>query len=48
MALSRSIHVGSGVRQGRVLSLSLFNLFINAIIMKLKLSDHGCHINNTF
>ena len=43
--------VGIGVRQGGVLSPSLFNISINAIIMNLKLSGHGCHgchINNIF
>ena len=48
MAMSKFIHVGSGVRQGGVLRPSLFNLFIHAIIMNLKLFAYGCHINNIF
>ena len=48
MVMSKFIPVGSGVRQGGVLSPSLFNLFTNAIIMNLKLFGYGCHINNIF
>ena len=47
-ALSKSIHVGCGVRQEGVISLSVFNIFVNAIVMNMKLSDHECHSNNTF
>ena len=48
MTLSNTITVGSGVRQGGVLSPSLFNLFINAIIVNLKRLGFGCHINKVF
>ena len=33
MALSKSIHVGSGVRQGGVLSPSLFNIIMNLRVL---------------
>jgi hypothetical protein len=47
-ALSKIIAVKSGVRQGGVLSPSIFNVFINAIITNLRLADVGCHIHGSF
>jgi Reverse transcriptase (RNA-dependent DNA polymerase) len=42
--LSKSFAVRSGVRQCSVLSPSLFNVFINAIIVNVKWADTSCHI----
>ena len=45
--LSVSFNVGSGVRQGSCLSPSIFNVFMNMFITKLKLLDAGCRIGFT-
>lgn len=47
-SLSKCYHVKSGVRQGGILSLLLFNLYIDDIIMALVRSDLGCHIGKCF
>ena len=46
--LSSKFHVNAGVRQGSVLSPSLFDDFINVIIVKLRETQCGCHINGQF
>ena len=48
MYLSNTLSARSGVRQGRILSPSLFNIFINLIIVNLKTSNTGCVINRTY
>ena len=37
-------HVKSGVRQGGVLSPTLFNIYIDTIVDALVKSDLGCHV----
>ena len=44
-AISQPFAVKLGVRQGRVLSPSMYNVIINVIIVNLKLLDVGCHVD---
>jgi len=45
MKISAQFKVGNGVRQGSSLSPSLFNVFINKVIMNIKRLDLGCFVN---
>ena len=38
----------NGVRQGRVLSLILFSIYINELIRELEASGFGCYVGHTF
>ena len=46
--LSKEFPIHSGVRQGSSFSPALFNVFINAFIVKLKQCNSGCKINGFF
>ena len=45
---SEEFSVKNGVRQGAVLSPSLFSLYIDSLLIQLENSGYGCHINNYF
>ena len=45
---SATFTVRNGVRQGAVLSPTLFSLYIDSLLIKLERSGYGCHINNYF
>ena len=47
-ALSESFSIVNGVRQGAVLSPSLFSLYIDKLLISLETSGYGCHIGNYF
>lgn len=42
------LSVLSGVKQGAILSPSLFNLYVNCFITNLRKSDLGCHIKDIY
>ena len=41
-----SIH--NGVKQGGMISLIFFNLYLDPMLIRLRESRIGCHINNVF
>ena len=47
-AFSDSFHVSSGVRQGSILSPSLFTVFMNMFIVRLRTLGSGCHVGDHF
>ena len=46
--LSQYFELSNGVKQGGVLCPILLNIDIDKLLLKLKGSGYGCHINNTF
>ncbi|XP_063966129.1 uncharacterized protein LOC135156775 [Lytechinus pictus] len=46
--VSPPIHIQQGVRQGGVLSPSLYTLFIDGLIKTLRDKNLGCHINDRY
>ena len=46
--LSQYFELSNGVKQGGVLSPILLNIYIDKLLLELKRSGYGCHINNTF
>ena len=47
-AMSKEFHVSNGVRQGAVSSAILFGVYIDGLLLLLKKSRLGCHIDNVF
>ena len=45
---SQYFELSNGVKQDGVLSPILFNIYIDKLLLELKGSGYGCHINNTF
>jgi hypothetical protein len=45
---SSALGVLSGVRQGGLLSPSLFNVYVNGMISSLRKQKYGCHIGNVY
>ena len=44
--LSYKIRLTAGVRQGGVLSIHLFSVFVDDVLLKLNKSSLGCHIKS--
>ena len=47
-AMFKEFHVSNGVRQGAVRSAILFGVYIDGLLLLLKKSRLGCHIDNVF
>jgi hypothetical protein len=45
---SPSFSVSNGVKQGGVMSPILFTMYIDVLLLRLKDSGIGCHINNVY
>ena len=45
---SKTVDIDNGVRQGGVISPLLFNVYIDNLFKKLKASELGCYINDTY
>ena len=46
--LSGMFEIKSGIRQGGINSPGFFNIFINSLIVKLRMSGYGCYIADLF
>ena len=47
-SVSKYFAVSNGVKQGGVLSPTLFSLYIDKLLLKLKESGYGCHLNGIY
>ena len=45
--VSDSFSISNGVKQGGVISPVMFNLYLDNLLISLKQSGLGCHINGT-
>ena len=47
-AYSDTFTICNGVKQGRVLSPLLFNIYLEELLLKLEAQGLGCHCNDMF
>ena len=48
IVFSKYVSVSNGVKQGGVLSPTLFSIYIDKLLLKLKESGYGCHLNGIY